>query len=54
MHAAPRKAGGESRLVAILADTISQVEGPAKTAVVMTRLLGTLDEDAAQPLCSCS
>jgi hypothetical protein len=39
------KAGGESRLVAILADTISQVEGPAKTAIVMTRLLGTLDEE---------
>jgi hypothetical protein len=32
-------------LVAILADTISQVEGPAKTAIVMTRPLGTLDEE---------
>jgi len=31
-------------LVAILADTISQVEGPAKTAIVMTRLLGSLDD----------
>jgi hypothetical protein len=32
-------------LVAILADTIGQVEGPAKTAIVMTRLLGSLDEE---------
>jgi hypothetical protein len=40
-------------LVAILADTISQVEGPAKTAV-MTRLLGRLTRNAAQPLYSCS
>jgi len=32
-------------LVAILAETISQVEGPAKTGIVMTRLLGSLDEE---------
>ncbi len=31
-------------LVAILAETISQVEGPAKTGIVMTRLLGSLDD----------
>jgi nucleoside phosphorylase/predicted nucleic acid-binding protein len=31
--------------VAILADTISEVEGPAKTAIVMTRLLGSLDDE---------
>jgi nucleoside phosphorylase/predicted nucleic acid-binding protein/biotin operon repressor len=31
--------------VTILADTISQVEGPAKTAIIMTRLLGSLDEE---------
>lgn len=32
-------------LVAILAETISQLEGPAKTGIVMTRLLGSLDEE---------
>jgi nucleoside phosphorylase/predicted nucleic acid-binding protein len=32
-------------LVAILADTISKVEGPAQTGIVMTRLLGSLDEE---------
>jgi hypothetical protein len=32
-------------LVAILAETISEVEGPAKTGVVMTRLLGSLDDE---------
>lgn len=34
-----------AHLVAILAETISQVEGPAKTGIVMTRLLGSLDEE---------
>jgi hypothetical protein len=33
-----------AHLVAILAETISQVEGPAKTGIVMTRLLGSLDD----------
>jgi hypothetical protein len=32
-------------LVAILAETISEVEGPAKTGVVMIRLLGSLDDE---------
>ncbi len=32
-------------LVAILAETISEVEGPARTGMVMTRLFGSLDDE---------
>jgi len=33
-----------AHLVAILAETISEIAGPAKTGIVMTRLLGSLDD----------